>query len=344
MKTFSPKKEINYNLSSSGEPNSGIKFSKNIKKRNEIASSQKNASELSDSQITEGKSRSRVFKELNKTAKEHYDIKKKYEILQRRIEFLKSQEEKFKRDALQDKKKEEMKNKILEEKKREKEYVKNYFREKEDRRKRQNLIIKEKYKEENKMLKSINVQLSKKNKKEYDTLRNQKEKLEKKKMQKANEFLEEKKIRVNAIKKEDRTDKESVYDKMSTKSVKTKANPMNTILSEQEKEQYLREKELIEQYKKFYEELKKQEQHFIEKIEEEKKKTKNRSESVGRIKIAVNKNKNKNLNNRTKSSYKTEVSKGTDSFMIKYHTKLNENKKVLDFRNNNIKKINANDV
>ena len=81
---------------------------------------------------------------------------------------------------------------------------------------------------------------------------------------------------------------------MSSKTIKTKGDPMNTILSVQEKEQYLREKELIEQYKKFYEELKKQEQHFMAKIEEEKKKTKNRSGSVGRIMVCVTKNKNKN--------------------------------------------------
>ena len=60
---------------------------------------------------------------------------------------------------------------------------------------------------------------------------------------------------------------------------------MNTILSAQEKINYLREKDLIEQYKSFCEDLIKQEQEYMEKIEEAKKISKNRSGSAGRIRV-----------------------------------------------------------
>ena len=77
-------------------------------------------------------------------------------------EFLKTQEQKIKREALNDQKKEEIKNKLIDEKKNGKEYVQNYFKQKENEIKKQNLIIKEKYKKENKILKSVNEELSKK--------------------------------------------------------------------------------------------------------------------------------------------------------------------------------------
>ena len=49
-------------------------------------------------------------------------------MLQKRVEFLKTQEQKIKRQALNDQKKEELKNKLLDQKKKDKEYVQNYFK------------------------------------------------------------------------------------------------------------------------------------------------------------------------------------------------------------------------
>ena len=78
------------------------------------------------------------------------------------MRIFKNSRTKIKREALNDQKKEEIKNKLIDEKKNGKEYVQNYFKQKENEIKKQNLIIKEEYKEENKMLKSINKELSKK--------------------------------------------------------------------------------------------------------------------------------------------------------------------------------------
>ena len=196
--------------------------------------------------------------------------------------------------------------------------------------------IKEKYKEENKMLKSINEEVSKKNKKQYDTLKSQKEKLKEKKKEKAKENLEQKKIRVNAIKKledkdKEKSEKESTLDKKNSKTIKDNEETINTLLSTQEKINYLKEKDLIEQYKTFCEELSKQEQQYMEKIQEAKKLTKKRSGSTGRIKVFVPKNKNKNMKDmkdRTKSSSKViGKNEGGDSHMNKYNKKLVEQKK-----------------
>ena len=97
---------------------------------------------------------------------------------------------------------------------------------------------------------------------------------------------------------------------------------MNAILSEKEKLNYLKEKDLIEQYKSFCEDLIKQEQQYLEKIEEEKKMTKNnRSGSAGKLKVIVPK-KNKDMKDKTKSSNKIGGKKeGTESIMMKYHKK-----------------------
>ena len=197
------------------------------------------------------------------------------------------------------------------------------------------------------MLKSINEELSKKNKKQYDTLKNEKEKLEERKKEKAKENLEKNKIRVSAIKKiedKEKNDKESTIDKNSEKTKKNEPETMNTILSEQEKIHYLREKDLIEQYKTFCEDLIKQEKQYMEKIEEAKKLTKNaRSGSAGRIRVFAPKN--KNMKGKTKSSYKIGGKKeGPESIMMKYHKKLKENKKTGDKESNNIKKIDTNNI
>ena len=256
---------------------------------------------------------------------------------------MKNQEEKIKRENLKDQKREEIKNKILDERKKEKEFIQNYFKEKENKIKKQNLIIKEKYKEENKMLKSVNEEILKKNKKQYDTLKNEKEKLEEKKKEKSKEFLEEKKIRVNAIKKfedKEKNEKEATIDKNSAKTLKGKPETMDTLLSIKEKNNYKNEKNLIEQYKKFCEDLLKQEKQYMEKIEQAKKISKNRSGSAGRIRVFVPK-KNKNMKNRTKSSYKfsstgKNISSENTIKKVKEHQKPNIN--------NNIKKINANEI
>ena len=315
-----------------------MKISKKNSKKNENSLPQlKSLSELTESQNSDIKGRSRIFKEINKTTKEHYDVKKKYEMLQKRVEFLKSQEQKIKREALNDQKREELKNKIIDERKKNKEYVQNYFKQKENEIKKQNLVIKEKYKEENKMLKSINEELSKKNRKKYDSLKNEKEKLEEKKKEKEKENIEQNKIKVNAIKKiedkdKERNDKELIIDK--NEKNKNNSETMSAVLSEQEKLNYLREKDLI-----------KQEQQYLEKIEEAKKLTKNaRSGSAGKFKVVVPK-KNKNMKDKTKSSNKFGGKKeGTESIMMKYHKKLKENKKTGDKESNNIKKIDTNNI
>ena len=119
---------------------------------------------------------------------------------------------------------------------------------------------------------------------------------------------------------------------------------MKTLLSSQEKINYLREKDLIEQYKNFCEELIKQEKEYMEKIEEAKKLTKNRSGSTGKIRILAPKNKNKEMNNRTKSSYKVNNNDISETHMNKYKKKLKETKQNNEKGNNNIKKINANEI
>ena len=194
------------------------------------------------------------------------------------------------------------------------------------------------------MLKSINEEISKKNKKQYDSLKSQKEKLEEKKKEKAKENLEQKKIKVNAIKKledKEKNEKESTIDKNAAKNSE---ETMKTLLSSQEKINYLREKDLIEQYKSFCEELIKQEKEYMEKIEEAKKMTKNRSGSTGKIRILAPKNKNKEMNNRTKSSYKVNNNDISETHMNKYKKKLKETKQNNEKGNNNIKKINANEI
>ena len=121
---------------------------------------------------------------------------------------------------------------------------------------------------------------------------------------------------------------------------------MNAVLSEQEKLNYLREKDLIEQYKSFCEDLIKQEQQYLEKIEEAKKLTKNnnRGGSAGKLKVVVPK-KNKDMKDKTKSSNKMGGKKeGTESIMMKYHKKLKEEKKSGNKESNNIKKIDTNQI
>ena len=151
--------------------------------------------------------------------------------------------------------------------------------------------------------------------------------------------MEQKKIKVNAIKKlEEKNEKDSTLDKKDSKTIKDNGETMNTLLSQQQKIYYLREKDLIEQYKSFCEDLIKQEQQYMEKIEQAKKLTKNRSGSAGRIRIFVPKNKNKDMKNRTKSSNKIST-KNED--ISKYNKKIKKNN---DKGSNNIKKIDTNAV
>ena len=89
----------------------------------------------------------------------------------------------------------------------------------------------------------------------------------------------------------------------------------------------------------------KQEQEYMEKIEEAKKISKIRSGSVGRIKVFAPKQKNKDMKNRTKSSYKVSGNNGGgESYMSKYHKKLKESKKQDQQGSNNIQKVNANEI
>ena len=212
--------------------------------------------------------------------------------------------------------------------------------------KNQKEMIKEKYNEENKMLKSIIIEISKKNKKQYDSLKNEKEKLEEKKKEKAKENLAQKKNKVNAMKKnEDKGEKESTHEKASLKQVKGSKETLDSVLSPEQKINYMLQKELIDQYKEELEKLLKQEQLYMQKIEEMKKLSKNRSTSAGRIKVVVPRKhrEEKNMKNRTKSSYKIGIKTDTDSFMLKYQKKLKESKKFNEKYSTNLKKINANE-
>lgn len=180
--------------------------------------------------------------------------------------------------------------------------------------------IKEKYLEENKIFKSVNEEILKKNKKQYDTLKSEKEFLEKRKKERADEILEQNKIRVNAIKKVDESnkDKESINDKNnSIKSNKNEKETIDTILSPQQKKNFLQSYDLVEKYKTLVDELKKQEKMYLEKIEEAKKIPKERSSSTGKMKVLNQRPKNKDMKIRTKSSYKVN----------NLENKLNSNKK-----------------
>ena len=158
--------------------------------------------------------------------------------------------------------------------------------------------IKEKYLEENKIFKSVNEEILKKNKKQYDTLKSEKEFLEKRKKERADEILEQNKIRVNAIKKVDESnkDKESINDKNnSIKSNKNEKETIDTILSPQQKKNFLQSYDLVEKYKTLVDELKKQEKMYLEKIEEAKKIPKERSSSTGKMKVLNQRPKNKDM-------------------------------------------------
>ena len=257
---------------------------------------------LNDSITSDIKGKSNVFKEMNKTTKEHINIKRQYEILKKRVELLKNQEEKLKKENIIEKKKEEEKKKIIQERKKEKENINNYFIERAKRIKNKKEEIKEKYKEENKIFKSVNEEILKKNKKQYNSLKNEKEILEKKKKEKAEEILEQNKIRVNAIKKVEDKEKEITNDKNSVKSNrndKYENETFDTVLSPQQKKNYLQSKDYIEQYKNKLEELMKQEKEYMEKLNSAKKMPKKRSISEVKMKVV-----NKDVKNRTKSHYK----------------------------------------
>ena len=211
-------------------------------------------------------------------------------------------------------------NKIIQERKKEKENINKLLVERANKIKSKRIEIKEKYLEENKIFKSVNEEILKKNKKQYDTLKSEKEFLEKRKKERADEILEQNKIRVNAIKKVDESnkDKESINDKNnSIKSNKNEKETIDTILSPQQKKNFLQSYDLVEKYKTLVDELKKQEKMYLEKIEEAKKIPKERSSSTGKMKVLNQRPKNKDMKIRTKSSYKVN----------NLENKLNSNKK-----------------
>ena len=85
--TYSPKQEPKNRNLSNREPKSAAKISKNPttkdskknpKKSDFTSPTVNNISELSDSQISDIKGRSKIYKEVNKTTKEHIDLKKKH--------------------------------------------------------------------------------------------------------------------------------------------------------------------------------------------------------------------------------------------------------------------------
>ena len=148
--------------------------------------------------------------------------------------------------------------------------------------------------------------IQKKNKKRYDELKNAKELIEKKIKEKAEEILEQNKIRVNQMKKDDDKEKDNQNnEKGSIKSKKDEKNEketFDTVLSPQQKKNYLQSKDLIEKYKNLMDELMKEEQLYLDKIEQVKKENKNRSSSESKMNPL--KLRNKDMKNRTKSNYK----------------------------------------
>ena len=76
----SPKQESKNRNLSNREPKSEVKVSIKIKTSQKVNDSSepqiKNISELSESQISDIKGRSNIYKEVNKTTKEHIDLKK----------------------------------------------------------------------------------------------------------------------------------------------------------------------------------------------------------------------------------------------------------------------------
>ena len=128
------------------------------------------------------------------------------------------------------------------------------------------------------------------------------------------EIIEQNKIRVNAIKKVEDKDKDIQDDKNSVKSNKNSKETFDTILSPQQKKNYLQSKDLIEKYKNELEELMKQEKEYLEKIKIAKKVPKKRSSSEAKMKIV-----NKDFKNRAQSHYKV--------ISNKEESKLNKKKK-----------------
>ena len=138
-------------------------------------------------------------------------------------------------------------------------------------------------------------------------------------------------------------DKETTFDKKITKTSKNEET-LNSLLTPQQKSNYLQSKDLIEQYKTFCEELVKQEQLYLQKIEEAKKMSKTRGRSACGFRVFVPKNKNKDIKNRTKSSSKFEgKNEEIESInkLIKNKGKKNNDN---DKGSTNIKKINTNDI
>ena len=136
-------------------------------------------------------------------------------------------------------------------------------------------------------------------------------------------------------------------DKNSIKVWKNAKETLNTILTPEQKVKYLLSKDLIEQYKNYCEELVKQEQSYMLRLEEARKMSKIRSGSTGRIRVFVPKNKGKYMKDRTKSSYAMGLN--NEGGVVTLSTK-NNNDNLKESKNNdekgtsNIKKINANDI
>ncbi len=108
------------------------------------------------------------------------------------------------------------------------------------------------------------------------------------------------------MKKDDDKEKDNQNnEKGSIKSKKDEKNEketFDTVLSPQQKKNYLQSKDLIEKYKNLMDELMKEEQLYLDKIEQVKKENKNRSSSESKMNPL--KLRNKDMKNRTKSNYK----------------------------------------
>ena len=196
--------------------------------------------------------------------------------MKQRVEMLKAQEEKLRKDANQYKKAEENRKKIIEEKNENKKYMQKYLTEKNNKIENQRELIKKKYKEERDTIKKLkdvndpNNPICAKNKKEYVNLVNEQAHLIKVRTIQDEENLNKKKDRVSNIRsKIEKNDMNSEITNSKLKSSHVdRSGLIHFTLSVEQKANYELSKEIIEELKKDYSELMKEEQTYLKKIKE----------------------------------------------------------------------------
>ena len=189
---------------------------------------------------------------------------------------LKAQEEKLRKDANQYKKVEENRKKIIEEKNENKKNMQKYMEEKNNRIENQRELIKKKYQEERNAIKKLkdvhdpNNPICAKNKKEYENLVKEQAQLIKVRTIHDEENLNKKKNYVNNIRS--KMEKNDVHSDITSSKKKSnyadRSALSNFSLSIEQKANYELSKEIIEELKKNYSALMKEEQVYLKKIKE----------------------------------------------------------------------------